>query len=560
MFERTDCSDTESRGGGSRRRKAPRGALFAFALVALTVVGPALPVQSADISYELPELAELPEVPIEDGAIVLDLKAAIEIALERNLALIVERQNRAVASYRVFEALGIYDMNGTVSLSAFDEEAPTASNLDGADVSTQESVAVNLGLSRLLSSGGGFSIDWNNRRFESNSTFATLNPSFTADFDLGFRQPLLRNRGRDVTEQFLTIARTNLDISREVFEQQIIAVISAVENSYMDVIDAREQLQVARESLALAEELHEQNRIRVDVGTLAPLELVQSEAGVATRKEEIIRAEAALGDAEDVLKQLLNLDHPDLWEAPLNLTTEIQVEAIEVDLDEAIATALDRRPAIRSKKLSNEIAALNLSVARNQQLPQLDFSVRYGFNGVGGDVTERDFFTGEILSQAPGSYDDALQQVLDTEFAGWAVGLDLAYPIGNRAAKARRAIAEVEVDQSEMELRDLELAIRTEVRRTYRFLSAARQAVESAEVSQELAEKTLDAEQKRYDNGLSTSFQLLEIQEDLTAARSRLVASKTAYRKSMIAFYTAIGRLLEISGVRLAEEEPAVSG
>jgi len=508
-----------------------------------------------DVSTEMTQPSTASGVEIVDGEVRLSLEDAIAIALERNLSLMVQRQNRAEASFRVFEAVGIYDPNATASLSFVDETSPSASNLDGADVTTFESQAANLGLSKLVSSGGVFSADWSNNRQESNSTFATLNPSYRVDFDLSFRQPLLANRGRLVTERGITVARHNLDASREDFEAQIAAVIGFVETEYWNTVEAREQLAVAVESLALAEELHEQNRIRVEVGTLAPLELVQSESGVATRQEEIIRSKALLGDAEDRLRQILNLDQGALWSTPLRLTSEADLTEVSVDLDEAIETALVERPILRAQRLRNQIQEIDVEVAKNLELPSLDLFLRYGFNGVGGDIEERDFFTGELISQSPGGYSDALEQVTDTEFDGWVVQLDLAYPIRNRAAKARTAIAEVALDRVSTQLADVELEVITEVRRTHRFLDAALQAVESARVSRVLAEKTLDAEQKRYDNGLSTSYQLLEIQEDLTAARSREVSSASSYRRAVIAFYSAMGRLLEQSGVSISEPE-----
>jgi len=540
---------------GARERAGWQGVTASAILAAFLSVAAAQ--AGSGLSYEAPQLGAGPDVEVKDGEIVLGLEDAIAIALQRNLSLIIERQNQTESSFRVFEAEGIYDLNTTGSLTVVDEASPSASNLDGADVTTFENLAVVLGLEKLVPSGGVFSLNWDNDRQETNSTFATLNPAFRVDLDFSFRQPLLRNRGRLVTDRGITVARRSLDASRDDFENQIVSVIRLVETEYWNVVEAREQLRVARESLALAEQLHEQNRIRVDVGTLAPLELVQSESGVATRQEEIIRAEALLGDGEDRLRQILNLDQGDLWSMPMQLTSDADLTEISLDLEGAIETALRSRPELRAQRSRNEIQDLDLLVAKNQQQPQLDLFLRYGYNGVGGDIEERDFFTGELIRQLPGGYSDALEQVTDTSFEGWVVQLDFAYPIRNRAAKARTAIAEVAVDRAELALQDLELSVITEVRRTHRFLAAAKQAVESARVSRVLSEKTLDAEQKRYDNGLSTSFRLLEIQEDLTAARSREVSSATSYRRAVIDFYAAMGQLLTESGVELREPETA---
>ena len=190
----------------------------------------------------------------------------------------------------------------------------------------------------------------------------------------------------------------------------------------------------------------------------------------------------------------------------------------------------------------------------NQAKPSLDLALTYGYNGIGGDLTQRDVFgTGEILFQAPGGYDDALDQITGGDFDGWSAALNFTYDIGNRQRKAQRALAEVAVERGEAELQDLELQVITGVRRLARLVEASAEARESARVSRRLAEKNLDAEQKRYQNGMSTSFQVLEIQEDLSQARSREVNTITGYRKALARYYQAVGTLIQESGVELVE-------
>ncbi len=506
------------------------------------------------------QVAPEADLRLAEGVLRLTLDEAIELALERNLALSVERYRRSESELRLDEALGIYDFQSGADISAFDETSPAASNLDGADVQQSEGVIWNFNLSRLVPTGGQASLDFNNRRIQTNSTFALLNPSFRTDFDLTFSQPLLRGRGRDTTESGIRIARNNIAISEESFELQVISVLQQVEEGYWNLVEAQAQLGVAKESLALAQKLHEQNKVRVEVGTLAPLELVQSEAGIATRQEEIIRAQGAVGDAEDRLRQLLNLNHPEAWAATIEAETEAEIQPIQLDVERAVVTALQRRPELRSLRRGQENLAITAALRRNQVLPQLNLSVTYGFNGLGGDITSRDFFTGEILFQAPGSYGDALQQVADADFEGWSAGLNFSYPIGNSERKAQMALAEVAVERGEAELADQELAVVTEVRRLARFVDTAAQARESARVSRRLAERNLEAEQKRYENGMSTSFRVLEIQEDLTGARSREVNAITGYRKALILYYRALGTLMQESDVEVVIDDLPEAG
>ncbi len=550
---RSVCRVTSTIRGG----RAGLAALTVLAVLSLALAPAVASAASIEISSQVAEIGDVAGLTIEDSKLQLSLTEAVAIALERNLSLAVERYRQSESDLVVQQNFGIYDYNATVDLSAFDETSPTASNLEaglGNDIQQQEGQAWNLGLSRLLPSGGEASVNWNNSRFETNSLFATLNPSFRVDFDVSFRQPLLRDQGKLSTERGLRIARTNRDVSRENFEIQVTRTIQQVEDAYWSLVEALEQYVVAEESLALAQRLHEQNRIRVDVGTLAPLELVQSEAGVATRVEQIIRAEAAIGDSEDRLRQLLNLSGEGIWDLTIVPTTDPEMEPIKIAIDESIRTAISERPELRSKRRQQENLELEIDYFQNQKLPRLDLAVTYGLNGLGGDITQRDFLTGTILAQRPGDYGDALDQVAANDFDGWSVALNLVYPIQNRAGKAQSALAEIAFDRGRAELTELELGVVTDVRRLARFVDTARQQRESARVSRNLEERNLEAEQKRYENGMSTSFQVLQIQEDLTEARSREVNAITGYRKALVLYYQATGELIERSDVAIVGE------
>ncbi len=519
------------------------------------VVGGAAQAPAQEMPAQQMGEAVAADLRLADGVLTLSLEEAISIALERNLSLAVERYRTTESELQLDQSQGIYDINTQADVGTFDETSPAASNLDGAAVQATKGTRWDFGASRLLPTGGTASVTWSNSRLETNSTFALLNPSYNVDFDFGFVQPLWRNAGRQVVESGIRVARNNIDISRENFELQVIGVLQAVEDAYWSLVEAQAQLEVAEESLELAQKLHGQNRVRVEVGTLAPLELVTSEAGIATRKEEIIRARAVVGDGEDLLRQLLNLNDPQVWAATIAPETEPEMAPIELDVEGAVATAIDRRAELRARRLGQDNLEIDAMYRANQAKPGLDLAVSYGFNGLGGDVTSRDFLTREILFQAPGSYSDALDQITGFDFVGWAASLNFTYDLGNRDRKAQRALAEVAVDRGEAELADLELGVITQVRRLARLVGAAAESRESARVSRRLAEKNLDAEQKRYQNGMSTSFQVLEIQEDLSQARSREVNTITGYRKALAQFYQAVGTLIEQSGVEIVEPE-----
>lgn len=532
-------------------RRSPTAAA-ALLLVGVSTLS-AQPTESPVTVRSTPsEAAGAVELRVEGEAVHLALDEVVALALERNLGLRVQRYSREQARLGIQEAMGIYDLGLIGDASVSSEESPSASNLEGAAVQKQDRDQLTLGLSQLIPSGGTVQFSFSNSKLETNSQFFTINPSYNSGLDFSLSQPLLRNFGRDATEFGLRIAALDSDIAREGFVEQVVSTIAAAENAYWNLVAARFRLSVAEESLQLARQLHENNRVRVDVGTLAPLELVASEAGIATREEEIIRARAAIGDAEDVLRYLIDVDDARLWTMALVPETAAETEYLTFDLPEALATALDSRPELAREQLAVRGREIRAAYYRSQTKPRLDLVARYGFNGVGGDVVVRDN-QGNVVSRLPGGWDDALDQVTGADFPGWSVGLEFGMPLQNRSARARATSAELALEQGRVGLDQRRQAVEAEVRIAARGLETGRQEIESARVSVRLAESNLDAEKKKYENGLSTSFQILQVEEELAAARLRLVQAVTGYRRALVAYHQSIGKLLDYAGVTVAD-------
>ncbi len=528
-------------------------ALCLTGLLALASVG-VLPAQeSIALSTEVNQDLGPSGVEVRGNEVQLSVEDAVALALGRNLGLQVRRYDRQQFQLQIDEAVGIYDTTLGARLTITEETSPSATELDGAAILTDENRTYGLEVSQLTPWGGTGTVSFGTFNRDSNSTFSSLNPFFSSDLDVTFSQPLLRDFGRSVTDRGIEIARLNDDMNREGFEQQVTATIQQVVNAYFALVEARAQVDVARESKDLAVELHDMNKVRVEVGTLAPLELTTSEVGIATREEEIILAEQRVGDAEDDLRTLLNLEEGPLWNTAIIPVAPEEPSRVSIDLEQAIAKSLEARPEVRSKKLELERLGIDASYWQNQLLPSLNASLTYGYNGLGGDVIERDI-DGNVLSVIPGGFGDSVDQILDRDFDGWRFEVTFGMPIQNRTAKARKARADLDVDQGRLELTELTQSIRTEVRKAVRAVRSAEKQIDSAQASVRLADKNLDAERKRYENGLSTSYQVLDVQEDLSQARSREVSAKASYRRAVAEYYRAVGNLLEVSGVEWADE------
>jgi outer membrane protein len=493
-------------------------------------------------------------VDVRDGAVLLTLDEAVEVALRQNLGLSIQRYNRNRARLGIAQTLGIYDVLANATGLAQDEASPPTTELAASEVNFQQ---VTFGFDQLFPTGGVLSLDWVNFRRESNLAFSRFNPEYNSDLAFSFNQPLLRGFGRLATERDLLVARNRSQASREDFENQLVLTVQDVIDAYWNLVGARQQLIVAEESMKLARELHDRNRIQVEVGTMAPLELVQSEAAIAEREEGIITAQSALGDAEDALRRLLNLPEGELWATEIRPATDPAIQHTPIDVAAAIQTALAERPELREVQADIELARIQSQFARNEERPTLDFNVSYGFEGAGGNLIARDP-DGNPIIVSTGGFGDAFNQVSGLDFDGWTAQLTFGFPLQNRTARALRAIADLDLQRTETAMEDVRSAIVTEVRGAARRVETAAKQIDAARASRTFQERNLDAERKRYENGMSTSFQITQIQEDLTLARSREVNSVVNYRIALAEYQRATGRLLEEEGVSIDDQEAQV--
>ena len=508
---------------------------------------------SLEIATTSKAIPEAPELVIEDGAIRLGLEDAVAIALARNLDVAIERYARERSLYGVRSANGAFDLRAGLGFSLAENDSPSISQVEGVPVLQTDNRSVSGRLDQFTPWGGEATLLFSGIRRSTNSADVLVQPDYSATARIELFQPLLRDFGRLPATRNVLVARLSSGISRQDFERRVSEILLQVEFAYWNLVEAREQLVVARESLNLAEDLHGRNKIQVDVGTLAPIELVQSEATIALRQEDIISAEATQRDSVDELLRLLNL--PDAMAEGLDLTplTEPETTPLDIDLEEAIATAHDERPELAAQRLVIEQLQIDSKLARNQTLPRADLRAGYGSAGIGGRglIPLPD---GTVLN-LDSDLTDAFQDVLDRDFTGWSLGVSFSYPLQNRTARAERVIADLAFDEGKARLSQLELQVITEVRSAARAVRTAAQQIESARATRNLQERNLDAEQKRYENGMSDSFRIAEIQNDLTEARSREVTSVTNYRKALVDYRQSIGRLLEENGVTLVGPE-----
>ena len=481
----------------------------------------------------------------------LTLQDAVALALDHNISLEVSRLGLAARRESLLGATGLFDPQLTSSYQEAASDSPATNALVGARINEVERRNFSLGYGQFLPTGGNFDVGFSMVRNQTNSTFYFLNPSYDSDFYLGLSQPFLRGFGVDVNRTGIEVARRTGEISRLEFEKIVIGTMQAVESAYWNLVYQRENLLVTERSLSLARDLLQQTETRVRIGTSAPIDIVQSEATVATREQEIIVAQHAVDEAEDLLKRLMGFENVEDWRSRIVPLDSLEIVPTSPDLDESMTKAFAKRLELQQSALEREITELTYTAADNSTLPGLDFVLNYGYTGINAIYEANPDGTYNVIQ---GDLSDSLSMLGDRDYPQWSAALNFSYIFGNHDAKARRAQARYDLGIAEQNLALERQAVIEEVRRTVRGLEASAKVIAASEKARVLAERNLDAEQKKFANGMSTNFQVLEIQEDLAIAQAAELRSRVAYRQAAVNYLVAVGSLLESKGVALSDE------
>jgi outer membrane protein len=473
------------------------------------------------------------------GALDLTLDEAVALALEHNLEIAVERLNPQTFDLQIAGVRALYRPILTSTVGQNNVTQLPTNQLVGTQAVQNDQTTFNVGGTQLLPVGGGnFTLGFNNRRQLSTSSFNTFNPQFNSTFSALFVQPLLRNFRTDATRTQLRITGINRDISELQLRATITNTLADVRSAYWDYVYTVDQLQVARRSLELARKLLEDNRIRVEVGTLAPIDIVQAEAEVASRLQEEAQGEAQARTAELALKRLIvgGADDP-RWRAQLRPTDRPVFAPRPIDLDGALRRALDARLDLAQSRKQLQANDLSLRLLGNQRLPAADVSASYGLQGIGGARLVRDSnLGGQVVDTIPGGYGDALRLLRDRDFPQWNLALSLSYPIGASLADANFARAQITVRQTQAQIRALELQIATDVTTAALLVESNQKRVEAARAARELAQRRLEAETSKFEVGLSTNFFVVQAQRDLAQAENIELRTRLDYQKSVVDF------------------------
>jgi outer membrane protein TolC len=511
----------------------------------------AAPAARADDTLSLPVSAKARRpVPLPSGEkIELSLKQTIALTLQNVLDLDVAAYNLEESKFGIQSAKGAFDPYIQLDLGAAESQNATGSRLQSSETKTANG---NFTFAGLLPYGTTYALGWTNRRLDQAiPDFTTVNPTYTSGLSASFTQPLLRNFGSTVNERFVVQARITRDSSSFEFVRAVQTAINLSENAYWDLVYAVENLRTKQEALDRAKDLNRITKIKIDVGALAPIDIVQTEVTVAQREQDIITAEGLIGDAEDRLRRLLNVQSLPDWDRRIvptdRPTRESLREGFQAEVDAGFKRALETRPEVRQALLTIESKKVQRAYTKNQLMPRLDLSASYGFNGLGAQTQFQN--PDGTLTQL--NYSDALQDIVHRTYPAWTLGVTFVVPIGNNVARGNDALAIADLELARTNFAITKANLNVEVRAAARAIDTAYRSVAAATKARELAERNLDAEKKKFENGMSTTFQVAQVANDLTAAVTVELLTIATYLKDISAWHKSVGDILEVNHVVL---------
>ncbi len=490
------------------------------------------------------------------GSIVLSLNDAIIRALSNNVSIKVESFNSKVKKETIMERLSEFDATLGLELSTGRKTQQLASAFSSPNRMENDNDNWDLSLSQKLVTGANYQFDFTNNRNKTNSATAGLNPSYSSEFQLSLTQPLLKNFGIDLNKRNIHIAKNEVDISDHEFKTKVIETVSEVENTYWDFVFTLGDLEVKQKSLERAKDFQRRVKAQVLVGTMAPIETLQAESEVASREEFLLTAQDAIDDNQDKLKNILNIDFSSPQGiSPIYPSTQANVLIEDFDFNEIMKMALSNRPDYLAKKKDLENKDILVKYQENQIYPSVDLVGSLGINGLSGEAITITSGTFQGTSAYGGGYGNSLTDALSTNYYDWEFGVKFSYPLGNRSAKSKLSASRLEKAQLILGIKDLEKKIILEVRESARQLTTDSKRIKAATIAKKLAEEKLKAEGKKFEVGLSTSFNVLKFQEDLAEAQSNEIKTIIDYKQSRIRFRKSIASTLKHHDVTLTTKE-----
>ena len=478
---------------------------------------------------------------IKNGKLELSLNDAIFLALANNTAIQIDQTAIDSAKTAIDSARALFDPTVGAIFNTSRETESTFSQAAVAPTSSGLQQDYQLGFSQTFWTGTNFQTSVSALKFSSNTPFGEVNPSIFGTVSVQITQPLLRGRGLLPNRGPIIIAQRSLEQSRENFRQQVASVILNTVQQYWNVVEARENLDVAKNLQAQAQQSYDHDEEALQKGALPPLDIYRSESEVAQHRVSEIQAEYAVKEAEDTFRNSIGADiDPNIRALDVNLTEtpEPSTELLSVDIGTELKKALANRPEMASQQLQLANDDMNIKIAHNGLEPQLALTANY--SGYGLNTTTN------------GPFLEALDQAFGFSQPTYGGGLTLTLPIKNYAAKSQFASAQVNKRHDLYSDRQIRQQITLDVANAVHQLEQSKLSMEAAKIALNLAQKNLQAEQRKYELGAETIYFVLETQSELAQVEQSLIQAQVGYQLAVASVYYSTGELLGNFNIEIA--------
>ncbi len=504
----------------------------------------------------------------QSGASIQGIPTNVTTGVPTGASSVIGNGNTGIASSGAASSLplgGSYDPQFTSTVQYGHITTPQQNTVTtGITSLVSVNKTANFGISQTFSTGGTVSLGYNNLNTFQNAYQNTFNPATTSNLDLSVVQPLLQGFGRGLNNRTIRIAKNNLKAADYVFKQQVINVVANVASLYWNLVYFNNDADVKRRAIAVSTKLLNDNKAQVNVGTLAPIAIVQAEAQVASDQQALVQSETNVLQQETILKSTLSrngLANPAIATARIIPTDHISVPAVEPiePYQDLVARALENRPEVAQSRIQIDNSKLNLQGVRNQLLPTINAIGDLRNNALAGGVnTEVNPATGLIQPHNAdkffiGGYGDILSQLLSRNFPNYTVGVQLSIPLRNRSAQANMITQELTLRQNELSVQRLINQIRVDVQTALTAVSQARAQYQAAAKARDLQTQTADAEVKKLAVGASTPYNVILMQRDMWAAEDAEVQAQALYVQAKVQLAWATGTTLESQNVQIDE-------
>lgn len=524
---------------------------------------------------KLPDLGRVGVDMLEQKS--LALRDAIKLALENNKDIEVSRQNVKIAEFDFQAASGVYEPRLTGQSYFEHTTTPNLSIFSSNQKIVNNSIVGNVSFQGFFKKyGSTYSATLSNQRVTTDNTISLLSPQYNANLTFNFTQPLLRGRNIDQQRRTIEISKKNLSLTDTQFRQRSIETIATTQRAYWDLTFALRNLQVQRDGVRDAKEQLAHNKRLVDEGQLAPIDIVAAETQVANLELSVYDALDVVNRAENALKNLLVKDKNDsLWSVSLIPTDNVDLDAPNTTLPEALELALQNRPEIELNETAKEINQIDRTFLKEQTKPQIDLVATYSSAGLGGSFNngfsppfspsactpdpsvpacqaaiqaQTNAIRQSVQSNAGGAF-SAATDIFANRYPTFRVGINFNLPLKNETAKAQLGKNLVEADKIQTQREQLEQAIQVDVRNALQSLRTAEARLRAAAISRENSLKQYESEQRKLDAGQSEIYKVLERQTALMNARSAELRAQTELNKAIADLQRATGNSLKANNV-----------